>query len=137
MGSVTKRCYCAFCKSPRTVYLKRHVGVIDVFLSLAAGTLLSFIIWQEIDPRLLAFFAIGLGLAELFISVRWRMTIACGRCGFDPVLYKKKPELAAARVKDHYKRRLEDPLMAFSPPPKLPVIVKRKSTHSSSTEAMR
>jgi hypothetical protein len=125
MFQASKRCYCAFCRTKRTVYLHRHVSAPDVLLALAASILLSFVFWQELDPRLLVLFAIGLGIAEVFIVIRWRVSIACPHCGFDPVLYKKSPQLAVSRVKSYMALRREDPMSAFSPPPKLPVLMKR------------
>lgn len=105
--------------------MKRHIGVVDSALAILASGLLSWIIWQQLDPRAVIFIALGLGLAELFIMMRWRLSIACARCGFDPVLYKKSPEKAASKVKIYIAQRREDPMSAFSPPPKLPVIIKK------------
>ncbi|HVK60230.1 MAG TPA: hypothetical protein VM432_01720 [Bdellovibrionales bacterium] len=127
MGKASRRCFCAFCRSERNVYRKRHIGVVDMFLALAASALLSFIIWQDLDPRLAIFFSLGLGLAELFIVFRWRLSIVCSKCGFDPVIYRKSPEQAAERVKAHYKSRREDPLWMMAPPPSLPRIAKERS----------
>jgi len=127
MGKTSSTCFCAFCRSERTVYRKRHISAFDVFLALVASLLLSFIVWQDFDPRLVIFFALSLVVAELFVVFRWRMSIACPKCGFDPVLYKKKPELAALRVKAHYTERLEDPMSVFAPPPKLPVLIRKKA----------
>lgn len=123
----SRRCYCAFCKSERLVYSKKHVSVIDIGLAALAGLLLSVIVWQDFDPRAVVFFSLGLGLAELFIQVRWRLSIPCPHCGFDPVLYKRSPPLAAERVKVHMARRRESPAALFTPAPKIPVIVKKAS----------
>ena len=107
-------------------------------LAALSSALLSLIVWQELDPRMVVFFALGLGFAELFVTFRWRLTIACPKCGFDPVLYKRKPDLAAARVKEYYKRKMEDPLSVFAPPPRLPVVVKtKKEGPPTRTEATR
>jgi hypothetical protein len=135
MFRVSKRCYCAFCRSERNVYLKRHVSVVDIFLSALTAALVSLILWQSFDPRAVVFFALGLGLAEVFIMIRWRMSISCPHCGFDPVLYKRKPEMAAAKVRKFLDQRREDPLSAFSPPPKLPNVVKKKPAKTLSREA--
>lgn len=114
------------------MYRKRHVSFFDVILSAMTSAVLSLIFWQELDPRLVIFFVLAVGIAQIFIVLRWRMTIACAKCGFDPVLYKRKPDLAAARVKSHYKTRMEDPMSVFSPPPKLPALVKSKIQQSVS-----
>lgn len=134
MFKVSRQCYCAFCRSERLVYVKRHLSLIDFSLSAATSALLSVIVWQDLDPRAFVFFAFCLGFSEIFIQVRWRLSIACPRCGFDPVLYKKNPTLAADRVKNFMARRREGPLSAFAPMPKLPVIVKKtqgRKTRSS------
>lgn len=122
------RCYCAFCKNVRSVYRKRHLSLFDGILALAASLLLGFALWQGFDPRLLVIFAISLVITELFIVFRWRLSIACPHCGFDPVLYKKQPEKAAARVREHYQSRRDDPLSVFMPPPKLQPIIKRSAS---------
>jgi hypothetical protein len=127
MAQSSKSCYCAFCRQPRIVYRKRHVSVADIALSALTAVLLSFIFFQDFDPRAMMFFALSIGVAELFVVFRWRLSIACPHCGFDPVLYRRKPDLAAARVKDYYRQRLEDPLSSFSPPPKLPVLIRPKN----------
>ncbi len=127
MRKRSNSCFCAFCRSERTVYRKRHVSATDIGLSLLASALLSFIVWQDFDPRLVVFFVIAVVTAELFVVFRWRMSIACAKCGFDPILYKKKPELAAQRVKAHYQEKAEDPLSVFAPPPKLPVLIRKKA----------
>ena len=125
MFRTSARCFCAFCRSERFVYKKRHVSVVDAFLGAAASLLMSFILWQDFDPRAVAMFAVSLGLAEVFIILRWRLSITCPHCGFDPVVYKKDHEAAAKKVKAHMDKRRQDPLSVFAPPPKLPKIKKK------------
>lgn len=127
MPQPSTKCFCAFCRSERTVYRKRHVSATDVFLSLVASALLSFIAWQDIDPRMVVFFVLAVVVSELFVTFRWRFSIACSKCGFDPVLYRKKPELAVQRVKAFYAEKANDPLSVFAPPAKLPVLVRKKA----------
>lgn len=100
--------------------MKKHVSTLDVVLAAASALLVSFIVFQDFDPRAAVFFAVGLGVTEMFIIFRWRLSIACPHCGFDPVVYKKTPDRAVLRVKAHMKGRREDPLSVFSPPPRLP-----------------
>lgn len=128
---VSTTCYCAFCRSERTVYRKKHISLFDAILAFVASLLLSFIVWQAYDPRMVVFFALGLGVAELFVLIRWRLTIACAKCGFDPVLYKKNPPAAAERVKRFMEWRRQDPAVLLNPPPKLPTIVKKKEAPDS------
>lgn len=131
MGQVSRKCYCAFCRSARLVYRKKHVSLADVFLAALASALLSLLVWQDLDPRAVMFFALGVGVAEIFVLLRWRLSIACPHCGFDPVLYKKNKPLASERVKQHMDRRREDPLFVLAPPPQLPVVVKRSQSNSA------
>ncbi len=127
MAKSSKKCFCAFCRSERVVYRKRHISLFDVFTSIIVSLLLSFIVWQDFDPRLVVFFAMSVAISELFVVFRWRFSIACPKCGFDPVLYRKKPELAALRVKAFYGERMEDPMSVFSPPPRLPSLIRKKA----------
>lgn len=120
------RCYCAFCRSERRVYLKKHLSLVDGVFAIAASVSLMLVIWQDFDPRVFVFVGASLCVTEVFIGIRWRLSIACTRCGFDPVLYKKNPELAAERVRAHMERAKEDPISLFNPPPKLPTVKKSK-----------
>src|SRR4051812_28752164 len=99
MKRVSQRCYCAFCKSERVVYRKKHLNTLDAALAAVGSGLIMLVVWQDFDPRALVFFAVGLVLTELFIMLRWRTSINCAKCGFDPVLYKKDPAQAAEKVK--------------------------------------
>ena len=122
MFKTTRRCFCAFCRSPRAVYLKKRLSPIDVAFAAAAAGLLSMLVWQELDPRATMFFALGLGLAQIFVMIRWRFSIVCRRCGFDPILYKSSPAKAAARVSEHMRAERASPGSAFREPLNLPVI---------------
>jgi hypothetical protein len=120
-------CYCAFCRLERRVYLKRHISAMDAFLAAITSLMMSFVIWQTFDPRAALFFAFCLGVGEIFILFRWRFSIACPHCGFDPILYKRDHEAAASRVKTYMRNRRNDPLSVFNPPPKLPSLVRKAS----------
>ena len=113
MFSPSLRCFCAFCRSSRIVYSKRHVSVIDILLSAIASASLSLVVWQALDPRATMFFVFSVGFAEIFVIIRSRFSMSCSRCGFDPALYRKGPELAAAKVKEHRAKRLSDPMSIF------------------------
>lgn len=130
MQKVSQRCYCAFCRSERVVYRKKHLAPIDAALAGVGSVLMMMLVWQDFDPRGLVFFGIGLVLTELFIMLRWRTSINCAKCGFDPVLYKKHPEKAAEKVKAYMSERSNDPLWALSAP-KLKPIVKKKDASGS------
>jgi hypothetical protein len=130
MYKASHRCYCAFCRTERVVYRKKHLTPIDAALTAVGSLLIMLLVFQDFDPRILVFFAIGLVLTELFVILRWRMTITCAKCGFDPVLYKKDPEKAAQKVKAYMTERSDDPLWVLSQPKLRPVIKKKGASGS-------
>lgn len=131
------RCYCAFCRSERTVYRKKHLSLVDGVLAIVASISLMLVIWQDFDPRVFVFIGLSLCITEMFIGFRWRLSIACTRCGFDPVLYKRNPDKAAAQVRHHMERSKEDPMSLFNPPPKLPTVKKTKKAGEPSRLSIR
>lgn len=48
-------------------------------------------------------------IAEIGIRLTVRADIICKKCGFDPVLYKKSPNLAKAKVQEFFKKNIMDP----------------------------
>lgn len=107
-------CFCAFCKSPRSVPRKKHVSLIHF---LAVGSLTLFLMFsfpQLIDGRFIVLFALTMGLIEVGVQIRWRLSVACTRCGFDPVLYLKNHKAAADKVKRHLEAIDSSPLGRLS-----------------------
>lgn len=79
------------------------------------------IVWQEPDPRVFMVFVLCLAVTEIFVQVRWRVSIACPHCGFNPVLYIKDPERAAARVNEFFEVKKQDSAFFLSTNPLLKV----------------
>lgn len=123
-----KNFFCAFCRSPRTANLQKHIGFFEVLLSIVGSTILMFLFFQGFDPRAFAFVAIFLSLFEFFVQFKYRLAMICPHCGFDPLLYLKSKEKACAQVKEYLERRKNDPMVYLSSRPKLdlPVVVKKK-----------
>lgn len=113
-------------------YTKKHVGLWNIFGSALGALLLTYAIWQQFEAQVLMFFVILLAISEVFIQVRWRINIVCKFCGFDPVLYLKDAELAAAKVKEFLERRKENPLRT---PLNLPTITKKRSEEIEAIKA--
>lgn len=61
---------------------------------------------------------------EIVVHFRWRLALTCPHCGFDPVTYKKNPQLAALRVKEHLEFRKNSPRALLSRPVLLPRIMR-------------
>src|SRR5689334_5737281 len=70
-----KSCFCAFCRTPRKVYTARHVGFGNVILTAIASLLAMYVIWQKLDAKVTIVFVIFLSLAELFVELRWRLSM--------------------------------------------------------------
>lgn len=91
------------------------------------AVVLTYLIFQEFDPRGIFIFLAFAILGEVFVKFRWRMNIVCNQCGFDPALYAKDTELAVQKVKAFLAQRKEDPAMLLKPALNLPRISKQQS----------
>jgi len=78
---------------------------VNIFASIVVSFVAGLIIWQDFDLRMIPLFVLALGLAEILIQIRWRLSIVCPHCGFDPVLYLSSREKAEEKVKTHLEKR--------------------------------
>jgi hypothetical protein len=122
-----QNCYCAFCKTPRKVYTRRRIGLSHILAAALGAGLAMMALFQEFDPRVFLLFILFLAISEIFVQLRWRLTLVCKECGFDPVLYLKNHELAAEKVKFHLEQRKRDPASLLKPPLQIPKISKEKA----------
>lgn len=113
--------YCAFCKVLRRVYVKKHIDLTNVVVAASFSAAVTYAVWGAFDPQGLLSFCIALAFAEVFVYLRWRMTITCNLCGFDPILYKRSPVEASARVKEFFKAQVENPEFWLTKSPLLDV----------------
>ena len=58
-----------------------------------------YIVWGDLEPKAVIVLAVCLMFSEVFVHMRWRMTMSCPHCHFDPLLYKRNRALASANVK--------------------------------------
>jgi hypothetical protein len=110
-------CFCAFCKAERRVYSKKHIGLTNVLAAMLLSSGITFVFWGELDPRGLMLFCLTMVGSEVFIFFRWRSSLVCRLCGFDPVIYKRSPERAAARVREFYEKASQNPNFQLSRSP--------------------
>lgn len=136
-GKNRHNCYCAFCKSPRRVARKRNINLWNIVASALVAGVLMIVFWQGYDPRVFIFFAFNLAIAEMFLQFRWRLSIPCRACGFDPVLYLKDPERAAERVKLRLDERKQDPGKVLARPLNLPTIAADRAEEIRQLEARK
>lgn len=120
-------CYCAFCRTPRRIYKKRNLGLLNIIYAALSAVVVMYAFWGGFDPRALMIFAVFLAITETFVQIRWRLSVSCKQCGFDPVLYIKDPEKAAAKVSSHLQKRREDPKYLLAKPLNLPTITPEKA----------
>ena len=120
-------CFCAFCKNKRTVYRKKSIGPVAILGAFLCSMVMMILIFKEFDPRFMIFFVILLAISEIFVQLRWRLTIVCRHCNFDPVLYLKDTEKAVAKVREKLDSRKNDPDAIFARPLQLPTISKQKA----------
>ncbi|MCB0356973.1 MAG: hypothetical protein KDD40_08205 [Bdellovibrionales bacterium] len=66
-----------------------------------------YIMWQGFDAKVSVVFVFCLIFAEAFVKLRWRLSIVCPHCGFDPVIYTKNPDVACQKVKKRLADRRE------------------------------
>ncbi len=107
--------FCAFCKSPRWFYKRRSLGAFHIIMSLIASAIISIYAFGNLDPKLTLFFVVGLCISEVFTQIRWRMSLVCKQCGFDPVIYKRDTVLAAKMVKKHLEQRQNTASLLLKP----------------------
>ena len=120
MIAARKSCYCAFCKVERKVYSKKHLNLVDVIGLVGFGMILTLTVFKTLDPRGLAIVGTLLIVAELFTQTKWRTSMICRNCGFDPVLYVRNPEQAGLKIKAFLEMRSQSPEFLLRPPVILP-----------------
>lgn len=116
------RCFCAFCKAERKVYVKKHIDLTNVVGAILLAMAVGQAYYGAPDPRALVIFCMTILILEVFVYMRWRASIICTLCGFDPLVYKRSPEQAAQMVRAFYKEKNDNPEFWLSRSP----LVERK-----------
>lgn len=120
MLSQRKSCYCAFCKVERKVYRFKHLSIVDVLGLILLGVSVTYAVYKTLDPRGLYFIAIFLMVGEAFAQAKWRTSMVCRNCGFDPVIYIRSPEQAGLKIRAFLDTRSESPAHLLRLPVKVP-----------------
>lgn len=89
------------------------------------GAVFTYLVWQDFHWTGVVLFLILAVTAEMVAQMRWRMSIRCSACGFDPVVYKRNPQVAADAVKAFLAERKKDPLYLLKPQPDIRPIIKK------------
>lgn len=120
MLSQRKSCYCAFCKVERKVYRHKHLAIVDVIGLVILGITITFAVYKTLEPRGLFFIAVLLLVGEAFAQTKWRTSMVCRNCGFDPVVYVRNPEQAGLKIRAFLDTRAESPAHLLRLPVQLP-----------------
>jgi hypothetical protein len=120
--------FCAFCRSPKTYFKRRRLGFLNILGALAGAMAFNYLFRHQIDPIVGVIFIANLFVIETAIQIRWRMSLICHECGFDPVIYKRNPELACQMVKNKMDIRKADSIKTTFYPLMLPKRTEAKSS---------
>lgn len=131
-----QKCFCAFCKTPRQVYKSKYLSIISISSLSGLSLLLSYVIWQTLDPRGLFILAPILLIGELFSQSKWRQSMVCRNCGFDVITYKQDPTKCAEKIRQHIATRSERPEFLLRAPLNLPASAFKKSRHVTPLSAV-
>ena len=81
---------------------------------------MTYVFYKSFDPRGLIFVGILLLTGEIFSQIKWRASMLCKNCGFDPVLYVRSPEEAGLKIKAFLQKRPDSVDHLLRPPIVLP-----------------
>lgn len=131
MLSLRKSCYCAFCKTPRKVYHLKHLSFVEVISLISLGIISTYALYRALDLRGLVIIGALLLVGEVFTQVKWRTSMICRNCGFDPVVYVRSPEQAGLKIKAFLERRSESAEHLLRPPVQMPMKKEKKGENLS------
>lgn len=126
------KAFCSFCTLPLKIYGKQHVVLKELAVFSFVSVVFTFLVWGEFHFAGLLVFAVLTTTAELIHRMRWRASVKCKACGFDPVIYKNNPEQAAALVKTQLAARKVDPLYMLKPQPKIKPVIRKVKDYKPS-----
>lgn len=113
---------CAFCRTPKTTYTRRHLSWFQIFVIVLFSLGVSGLVRNEIDQYFLFILFIQLTLGEIMVRMQYRGSVACRTCGFDPVIYKQDYKKARALVQATLAARENNPAMMLRRSLRLPKI---------------
>ncbi len=126
-----KKCLCAFCGNIKKVYTQKNITFIHMVLCFMVSLFFMWSFWQTWDLRSALVFLTCLCVMEILIHIRWRLSLVCKQCGFDPLVYLKNKNLAASQVKSYLDRRKLNPNFLLAPTVKIKPIIKNSKSKNS------
>lgn len=112
--------YCPMCTTPRRIGMHPKPGQPIHFLQVGLTAFLVALVAREALPwiewkGLVSFLPLWIGF-EMVYRARVRAKVACGKCGFDPVLYLVDVEKARVAIQDHWRQRFAEKGIPFPEP---------------------
>lgn len=129
--------YCAFCRTPRRLTRKKNISFGNFLSAALVSPIVMWLMWGAPDARVFVIFVCFLAISEYFVQIRWRLSVVCRACGFDPVLYVKDPQRAAQLVKQQLDKRKESATAALARPLHLPTVTTERALAIAKAEEMR
>lgn len=114
------------------------MSVVDLIAIGLAASAVNYLIFQRVNETAIGITALFAIAFEIFKQLSWRASIICRQCGFDPILYRRNPELARSSVKTFLEKKANQPLAAFARyNPLLKQTVASRSTEASGAISRR
>ncbi len=130
----SERRICVFCKLDHRVYTKKEVSFLDVIVLLVVTGVMAFAIWGGPDLRSMLIFMSLAFVLQVFLRVRYRESVKCPHCGFDPILYRNNNEDAAQKVKTFMENRADNPQYMLKPRPRIKALIRKSDDPEASKE---
>lgn len=116
---------CVFCKLSHRVYLKKEVSIFDGLILMVVTGFMAFALWDGPDLRSMLIFMSLAFVMQVFLRVRYRESVKCPHCGFDPILYGQDHERAATKVKVFLEQRKDNPQYMLRAQPRIKPLVRK------------
>jgi hypothetical protein len=127
--------YCPMCSAPRQIGMHPKPGQPLHFAQVGLTTLVIGMGINEIWPWIglkaaVAFVPLWIAF-ELIYRAKIRASVACKRCGFDPVLYLSDIDRTREAIRDHWRKRFEEKGIPFPENDRLNNAMHLNSSHLS------
>lgn len=86
---------------------------------------MAFALWDGPDLRSMLIFMSLAFVMQVFLRVRYRESVKCPHCGFDPILYGQDHERAATKVKVFLEQRKDNPQYMLRAQPRIKPLVRK------------
>jgi len=100
---------CPLCAIPRRIGMHPRPGQPIHFFQVFVGALFfTLVTWNLFDWKGIVSFVPFWIAFEVFYRAKVRDSLACSKCGFDPMLYLVDVERARSAVEAHWRRKFEE-----------------------------